>query len=237
MRFYAYCLTDALAAESALAEIKGITGERPLFIVYDEVAVVVSEFEAERVDVSRENVLAHERVVSSVFKWETPLPFRFGTVVGEERLRAFVSAEADSLMRQLERVRGCVEMSVKMLEKSGGAQQAAHEMSAQKSVSAPLSGTAFLEMKRRELATEEMKRERAHEVSEWLAENVKGLVREAEQSLFMSGSLLVSASHLVERMRLEEYRARVRALRRERSELHFLTSGPWPPYSFSHIKS
>jgi hypothetical protein len=47
------------------------------------------------------------------------------------------------------------------------------------------------------------------------------------------GSLVVRAAHLVVRERVEEYRERLRAAGDERRELRLLTSGPWPPYSFS----
>ena len=64
------------------------------------------------------------------------------------------------------------------------------------------------------------------------------VVRDSRVRVLPSRALLVRAAHLVERARLEEYRARVRALEAERvGGLSFLTSGAWPPYSFSEIRS
>jgi len=48
--------------------------------------------------------------------------------------------------------------------------------------------------------------------------------------------LILVAAHLVERAVVEQYRARVKTAREERPELHFLVSGPWPPYSFANIE-
>jgi hypothetical protein len=45
----------------------------------------------------------------------------------------------------------------------------------------------------------------------------------------------VRAAHLVERERVVAYRERLRSLGAERVGLRFLTSGPWPPYSFSDV--
>jgi Gas vesicle synthesis protein GvpL/GvpF len=48
-------------------------------------------------------------------------------------------------------------------------------------------------------------------------------------------AIVINAAHLVERSRLDEYRNQVRAARGEREELHFLTSGEWPPYNFCDL--
>ena len=96
-------------------------------------------------------------------------------------------------------------------------------------------GTAFLLAKRREVLGDEALRRSAEEVAAWLASRVSELVRESAARVSPSEALFVRAAHLVERERLEEYRARVRELTAERANLHFLASGPWPPYSFSEI--
>ena len=43
------------------------------------------------------------------------------------------------------------------------------------------------------------------------------------------------AAHLVERGSITQYRDQLGEARKLRPELHFLVSGPWPPYSFSNI--
>ena len=50
------------------------------------------------------------------------------------------------------------------------------------------------------------------------------------------GKLVLSAAHLVERSKIGLYREKVAKLREERPELHFLMSGPWPPYTFANIE-
>jgi hypothetical protein len=97
-------------------------------------------------------------------------------------------------------------------------------------------GTAFLLAKQREVLGDEAERRRAEEVAGWLADGVSGLVRESSVRVNPSDALVVRAAHLVERGRVEEYRGRVRSLSAERGELHFLTSGPWPPYSFGELR-
>ena len=87
------------------------------------------------------------------------------------------------------------------------------------------------------LTGDELLKERAEEIAGWLAERLASTVRESVVSVRPKEMLSVAAAYLVEVARLEEYRERLRRARDERREIHFLTSGPWPPYSFSSISS
>jgi hypothetical protein len=242
MKLYAYYLSDEVTTRM-IEPIRGIAGAKVRLLHCSEIAAVVSEFDGEHVAITRESVLAHDRVVRSVLAETTPLPFRFGTVVDEEQLQSYLNSHHVALKAQLERVRGCVEMSVKVTWNLEAVRQEAARDEAQDETNGEMSrmvkgsGTAFLVAKRREILGEEVLKERAASVAAWLAKCVGASVREAQVSVQPMKSLVVSAAHLVERERLEEYRSALRRARMERSELHFLTSGAWPPYSFTEINS
>src|SRR5437763_864317 len=275
MSLYVYCLSDELEA-ATVEELTGVGGAAVRVLSLGRIAAVVSEFEDESVAVTSENVRAHNRVNSQVLAALTPLPFRFGTRLAESRLAEYVAANEESLVASLARVRGCVEMSVKIRDgasKAKGKRQKAEEESdeaageSEGTASARVggddaasaagedafegsarggavsegsarvgTGTAFLLAKRREILGDEASRLGAEEVAAWLAAGVAGAVRDSDVRVRPSESLVVRAAHLVERARVEEYRERVRSLSEERRSLQFLTSGPWPPYSFSDIE-
>lgn len=242
MKLYAYCLSDEVTAGAVESET-GVAGAGPRLLRRGEISAVVSDFADERAAVTRENVLAHERVVRRVLTETTPLPFRFGTVISGERLQSYLDSRQDSLRAQLGRVRGCVEMSVKVIWNPDAiteeaARDEARETSAGEVLFAAAGrGTAFLAAKRREILGAQSLRERADDLAAWLGECLGDVVREAEVSLRPTESLVLSAAHLVERARLKEYRASLGRARRERGDLHFLTSGAWPPYSFTSAGS
>jgi Gas vesicle synthesis protein GvpL/GvpF len=114
MSLYVYCVADPASARAA-AGAKGLGGAEVGVLERGGLAAVVSEFGEAVARVTRENVLAHERVVETVLGVETPLPFRFGTVVGRERLTSYLDSQAGPLGARLAWVRGCVEMSVKVM--------------------------------------------------------------------------------------------------------------------------
>ena len=215
----------------AVEGVDGVGGARPRLVERAGIYAVVSEFGEERIAVTRENVLAHERVVRRVLVETTPLPFRFGTIVSEERLESYLDSRQAQLREQLARVRGAVEMSVKIIwnkERVAGEEE--------ETAGGPGgAGTTFLLRKRRELLGEGEAAGRAAEVEAWLGRVLEGLARESRVSLQPSENLILAAAHLVERALLADYRRALGRARTERPELHFLTSGAWPPYSFTRV--
>lgn len=247
MRLYAYCLCDEVAPEAsegglaqALAEVKGIGDARPHMLREGNLFAVVSEFEGARVAVVPENVRAHEQVVAGVLgRQVTPLPFRFATVAVEERFRDYLRTHEAALLASLGRVRGCVEMNVKIIWDVQEERREAEQAVERKHTPETGPGTAFLAAKRREISGGDRLKERAEAIAEWLASSVREIVRESSVLVNPAQSLVIRAAHLVERAHLEEYRARVGALRDDERarDLRFLTSGVWPPYSFSEVRA
>ena len=231
MKLYAYCLAEDL--DTLSDSPRGISGASLRLLKIDDLAVLVSDIEIDAVPVTRDNALAHAAVVRSILAQTTPLPFRFGTLVTEQQLRSYVSTRKSALQQNLAHVRGCVEMGVKIIwqpterEKT---QAPIHHIEPQGA------GATFLAEKRREIRGDEQRAASAAEISAWLSKRVSDLTRDEQVTVRPSERLLLTAAHLVERVNIQRYRARIGEARENRPELHFLTSGPWPPYSFANIE-
>jgi len=229
MKLYAYCLVEGL--ETLDNSQPGISGTAVRLLAIDNLAVLISEIDIDAVPVTRENALAHAAVIRSILDQTTPLPFRFGALVTEQQLRNYVSGRKPALEKKLAHVRGCVEMSVKII----------WEPPTDKKTEAPHAelqgtGTTFLAEKRREILGDEQRSKQAAEISDWLRAEVTGLTRDEQVTVRPSDRLLLSAAHLVERINIERYRVQLGKAREIRPELHFLVSGPWAPYSFANIE-
>jgi hypothetical protein len=253
MTLYVYCLGDDLT-EAAFEGVAGVGGAPARLLALGRLAAVVSEAGGEPAAVTEENLQAHNRVNAAALARSTPLPFRFGTRAAPERLAEYASSNEAALFAALERVRGCVEMSVKLMEGAAvearkpaaggeGQEQSAGGVDARagSTVGGALTGvgrgTAFLLGKRREALGEEASRLRAEELKGWLAAGVAGLARETSVRVSPSEAIVLRAAYLVERGRVDEYKGRLRALGTGREGLRLLTSGPWPPYSFSDLRA
>jgi hypothetical protein len=232
MKLYVYCLASGI--DTLPEPVQGISAAKVRLLKFENLVVLVSDLDSDTVTVTRENALAHATVVRSVLDQTTPLPFRFGTVVTEPQLKNYISARKPALETKLEMVRGCVEMSVKIIwDFLEDDQPGAPEKYQDNKQGA---GAVFLAEKRRQILGDERRAAQATEISTWLQENLNALARDKQVTVRPGGKLLLSASFLVERRKIEQYRARVEKLRADRPELHFLLSGPWPPYSFANVE-
>jgi hypothetical protein len=125
-------------------------------------------------------------------------------------------------------VRGCVEMNVKIISDRDPVEEVEEQL-------AEKPGTSFLLQKQREITGSEARAAEAKTVADWLEGLMGEGVRGTQIKTNITNQLLLAAAHLVERQSILEYRERLKAARAERPELKFLTSGPWPPYSFANI--
>ena len=219
-------------SEAAFEGMTGVGGAAVrLMSLTGRLSAVVSAA-AEPVAVTEENLLAHNRVNAAALAAATPLPFRFGTRAAPERRAEYAASNEAALAEALARVRGRVEMGVKLMPKASEAAGAEGGSEAEAAVGR---GTAFLLKKRREILGGEEMKLRAEGFAAWLAEGVAGLARESAVRVNPSEAIVVRAAHLVERGSVEEYRRRLRGLRAARPDLRLLASGPWPPYSFGEV--
>lgn len=238
MEIYLYCLSDELQAGATLPAT-GIENEAPRVVEVGAIKAVVTDVQANPVRVTKDNVLAHERVIDCVMAHTTPLPFRFGSVVKLDELQSYVESNEARLRGLLDRVRGAVEMSVKIIwdRKTVGDQRAKNEPDDIAKAWGAGPGLSFLLAKQKQIAGERELKIRADEIASWLDEGLGRLVREKAVTVNPADAMVVRAAHLVERERVAQYRERVTSLSRERNDLRFLTSGAWPPYSFTHLRS
>jgi hypothetical protein len=229
MKLYAYCLVEGIDALDQ--PTAGISGAPVRLLKLEDLALLVSDLDADTIPVNSENALNHAAVVRSVLDNTTPLPFRFGTLVTEEQLTSYISARRTALENKLKSVRGCVEMSVKIIWETSDDAGRERESERPQGI-----GTTFLAEKRRELLGGEQKAAQAQAISRWLHESLEGLIRDEQVTVRPTAKLVLTAAHLIERTKIKQYRERVAAARQNRPELHFLLSGPWPPYTFANIE-
>src|SRR5256885_1352594 len=100
MSLYVYCV----AGELPELQVPGVQNQFASVLGADPFRAVVSEFSGSELKPTKENLFAHERVVEAVMAIQTPLPFRFGTVVSEEKLRMFLQTNTENLQNDLEMV-------------------------------------------------------------------------------------------------------------------------------------
>src|SRR2546423_9227538 len=118
---YVYCVARAQPCEKGgwPFTTPGIGGRAKAvrLLTYDDLAAVVSDATREEYNVTRENLLAHQRVITQAMTRSDVLPVSFGTVAESDQQvqEQLLHRAADDLHAALEEVQGCIELELKVL--------------------------------------------------------------------------------------------------------------------------
>jgi Gas vesicle synthesis protein GvpL/GvpF len=208
-----YAIAEGLGELPAVAGIGGAE-IRPRAL--DDVELVVSEHDGAELEPSEEAVLAHARVVDALAATSSALlPARFTrTFEDEAALDAAVRGRLDDLRQALSRVRGRVELGLRVIGESEDAQPEA------------ASGRAYMEARLEGVA-------RAERLARDLHEPLVARAAESTHSVATKPRFLLSAAYLVAAVDVDGFRGTVAELERAHPELTFVCTGPWPAYSFA----
>jgi hypothetical protein len=178
--------------------------------------------------VTPELVRAHDAVVREAMRVETPLPARFGqTFPDESTLRRSLEERREGVARGLERVRGAVEMTVRLLLDAAAPAPAERP--------AASSGREYMAWLRERQRAAEGARQRAEFLQARVAQAVGGLARAEARTGASASGKTATISHLVACGDVTRYRHLVHELSEREPELRLMLSGPWAPYSFAEL--
>jgi Gas vesicle synthesis protein GvpL/GvpF len=209
---YLYAIAEAV---EALPPVAGIHGAPIRRLTIEDVDLVVSEHDG-LPPAGEEAVLAHARVVEHVVACsDAVLPVRFGRAFADDRaLEEAVSRQLGALKAALTRVRGCVELGVRVVGR-------------ERSPSLPAeSGRAYMEARL-------VDREATAKLARELHEPLERLARSSTSTVSATPRLMLSAAYLVAPDDVEAFRTRVGELEAAHRDLEIVCTGPWPPYSFA----
>jgi hypothetical protein len=150
----------------------------------------------------------HEEVVEALMEERDLLPVRFGTLVSDEDAAARAVAERrDELAARLDRVRGAVELAVRVRPRE------------RDEAPVPSTGVDYMRAKARRVEAAGL----LHEPLDFLA----------RASVVQPGSELLRAAYLVDREAVDGFVSLVERLQTAHPQLDLICTGPWPPYSFA----
>jgi hypothetical protein len=221
--------------------VAGVEGA-PVELLDHRALVVAVSRHAAAPPSTRAAALAHAAVCDELHaRSEALLPVRFGAVYADEpALRAALDERHDALAAGLDRVRGRVEVGVRVgwgpaVADDPGADDPAPDGPAPPDDGGGGAGRAYLLAR-----VAEERRRRAHRArAERLAAGVHGalapLAADSRHTVLATDGLLLSAAYLVEQTGVARIVARARAVVGERAGLALLCTGPWPPYHFAGV--
>jgi hypothetical protein len=169
-------------------------------------------------EASPEALWRREEIVEALMEDRDLLPVRYGTCLDDDAAAAHALEERyQELGGALDRVRGAVELSVRVL-----AAQEDGEPGEPQPRQAASSGSEYLRAKAR-----------AGRAVQSLHEPLARLARASTQRPGRAPGELLRAAYLVDRGSADGFVERVASLQSTSPGLRLLCTGPWPPYSFA----
>lgn len=220
----------------------GGRGDPVRTIILGDLVALVSDVPGVRIDLSRKNLLDHQRVLEEVLARSDVLPFSFGAIAScdEEVLEVLLQDGYDALLDQLEYVRGCIELEVKVFWEQ---EQLFAEIAAENEEVRALRDTIMLlpdEAAMEKITLGELTAAEIELKSTWEADGVLDVLEPYAVDRLVSPNLtemmLLNSAFLVERAREKEFDDAVAALAEAHAaRLTFNYVGPLPPYSFINL--
>lgn len=221
----------------------GMGGQEVETIAYQDLSAVISNAPMGKYVVSKENLLAHERVLERVMKEFTVLPVRFCTVAANaEEIRRLLERRYLELKHLLRDLDGKVELGVKALWRDMDLifREIVDENEEIKRLKAEIAEKPFRQTHGQRIAIGRMVREALEAKKEREGEEIlSGLKRLSVQSRpnrTIGDKMLLNAAYLVDRAREKEFDDLMARLSlRYRERVKFAYVGPVPPYNFVNI--
>jgi gas vesicle protein GvpL/GvpF len=167
-------------------------------------------------EVSEATLWRREEVVEALMQDRDLLPVRYGTRLADEQtLARAIGERRQQLAAALERVRGAVELSLRVVPSERPER-----------LSVADTGAEYLQARARAEEARAGARSALHEPLARLArDSVLRVPREPSE--------LMRAAYLVDRPAVDEFSSLVGKLQEANSGFSLLCTGPWPPYSFA----
>jgi hypothetical protein len=204
---YLYAIADRLSARWRPPETS--VGGPVMLRHLGNLAVVTCELDLAPLANAR-TLAAHHDVVASTLEAAATLPFRFGTLVAAGDLDAWLDAHAPLVRTTLGQLRGCVEMSVKLLRLHCG-------HSIERTCRECVDGAPGVVQLR--------------ELAELLVAQA-GVERWRYRSPAGGSNVAGSVAFLVPRSEIDAFLTRIAPVASRAAGIAVVPTGPWPPYSF-----
>ncbi|MDE2135329.1 MAG: GvpL/GvpF family gas vesicle protein [Alphaproteobacteria bacterium] len=199
-------------------------------------AAAVSASSAGAIAPTPQNVWRHERVLERLMRDHTVLPLRFGTICRDaDALKEYVLGSADLYRNDLGRVRGKVEIALRIADRVPSVQTGepvAAEPDAANDHEPAGRGAAYLRTRLQRLRNDTAREGRGKELEQLLRRHLGALLKDVLCAPRADSAAGYAVSCLVERDGVAAFSGALNGFRGKHPQFEITCTGPWAPYSF-----
>ena len=248
---YVYGIVDSSSFETIRGG--GHDGGDVVAVSAGVLAAAVSRLPACTIEATRQSVWCHEQVLERLMRDHAVLPLRFGTICRDaDALRDCLLHSADGLVNDLDRVRGMVEIALRVVEDDGGSELPARcsgcdrvsttswhsdegalgSSRASGNGVAVGRGTAYLRTRLQHHQNMKTREDGGKRLEGLLRQHFDSDLKELICAVPPGESPGFLVSCLVERNQVASFAGVLEQFRKDHPQFHVSSTGPWAPYSF-----
>ena len=240
---YIYCIIETKQERNFGPVGIGKRGDEVLTIGYDDLSMVVSNFPLTELTASKENMLAHQKVIEDVMKeFDSVLPVRFGTIASSvDEVRNLLDRRCREFKTVLRDMDHKIELGVKGIWKNMETifSEIVEENKAIKNLKEALTGKNGNDMQAKmdlgrmvKKALDEKKQKQAGKI----IDRLRRTSYEHRLSNTISDEMFINAAFLVGKGREKEFDNIMDDLGNEyKNRIKFMYAGPLPVFNFVNI--
>lgn len=239
MGAYIYCVAHARPFEGEyIFKAQAIAGPEhpPRLLRYQDMVAVVSDVPAQRLDIKRDYLLAHEAVILETMERSDVIPLSFGTIARDdtEVIEKLLKAAYEELSQQFEVIQGCVERDLKVLwNQERLFEEIVADNDRIRALRRSVANAPVNERIELGQLTSEVIALKSDQETQTVLEELEPLAVDTRLNRLLNDMMALNAAFLVEKPRQEAFERRMKELAAAQDgRLIFRYTGPAPPYHF-----
>jgi len=229
---------------SLLSEIKGIGGAGLISVSFNQISAVISDTEKAGLTATQTNAFAFASVIDTLDKNYPVLPMRFGSIIeSTDSVQKMLENNYAEFQNNLQKVENKSEFGLKIFCDTRKLKAELQMKSEELSEVSEKTGSAKNDSVFKEYINQKLK---AHRLEEILMGYIDSIIAEFTGFLvelkavkkikkMTTDTTIIDAVFLLEKNKKAELVQAIEVMQGKYSELNFVLTGPWPPYSFVDI--
>jgi ABC-type ATPase with predicted acetyltransferase domain len=241
---YIYCIIGTKQERNFGPIGIGGRGDEVLTISYDDLSMVVSNSPMAKLEVSRQNLLVHEKVIEEVMKeFDSVLPVRFGTIAsGADEIRNLLDRRYREFKTALRDMEHKIELGVKGIWKNmdvifGEIVEGNKEIKKAKEKLQNDKGKKNIQAKMEvgKMVAQALEKKKEKEAAKFV-DALRRTAGDYKLNKTMGDEMFVNAAFLVDKGREKEFDNIMDDLNEEyKNRVKFMYAGPLPVFNFVNI--
>lgn len=232
---YLYCIFQGTEPQKFNVAPIGNNNSEVHTINYEDLLAVVSNTDQFIFDPTRENAMAHEKVISEVMKEHTVVPMSFGNVFKSEGdIVVLLESIYDEIKGVLKDVAGKIELGLKIF---WDFDEIIREIKAENQQLSNMEIDSYQSQIRAGEQVSQLVTEKKEYYLTKIMEPLNELAIVSKRNKTVGDKMILNAAFLIHREVEEDFDIKVNELYEKfEDQLKFKYTGPWPPYNFVNIK-